>query len=86
MRTLYVASAVISLLCGFTAAKPSRDLLVQSFSASDRPVTVPFNSSLQPGAEDLPFDDYRVAKKVYGTAPEQVGVIFSPGRLIRADG
>jgi hypothetical protein len=50
----------------------ARELLVTSFSASDKPVTVPFNATLQPGSEDLPFDDARVVKKVYSTAPEQV--------------
>eukprot|EP00884_Botryococcus_braunii_P016935 jgi/Botrbrau1/3925/Bobra.0365s0001.1 len=60
-----------------------RRLLVESFSASNSSVTVPFNTSLQPGSDALPFDDPRVAPKVDGTSPEQIHLTYvSPSQML----
>jgi hypothetical protein len=61
-----------------TTAKARLDReLVESFSESDDPVSIPYNTSLVPGSEDLPIDDPRIAPKTKTDAPEQVSKITS---------
>ncbi len=64
-------------LCGVTVAEARvKRELVESYSASDEPVTIPYNVSLIPGSEDLPYNHPRIVPKVHDSAPEQVCIFL----------
>lgn len=77
MSTLLVALLLSTAAAYSWAARgvhpqPARRLQV-FIQPNIAPIAVPFNTSLQLGSPDLPYDDPRIAANGTGCIPEQVG-------------
>lgn len=72
---------VTSFVVRMAEGRSEREL-VESYSATDDPVTIPYNVSLVPGSEDLPYDHPRIIPKVHASAPDQVCYILESNKAM----